>query len=182
MRLLLAGVVATLALSACTTTGSRKSTWLGTDGNALATVDHRKSVEGFGGWLITTPDADWKAKWSENRKSHPEFTPATVVHDDQPIYTMILISNAGIGRDGKANVTCDVRVKRPDDKADFEQIGKACFHTSQTGEPGDIFLSSAVVEFIAEPTDPRGIWTIEVSLHDRVRDVVVPLKRSFTLE
>lgn len=182
MRLLLAAAATALTLSGCATVGSKETTWLDTDGNALAATDSRRSVKGFGGWLITTPDPDWKAKWSENRKRHPEFTPATIVRDGQPVYTMILLSNAGVGQDGKADVTCDIRVRRPDDRTDFEEIGNACFRTAQTGEPGDIFLTASVVEFIAEPTDPRGTWTVEVSLNDRVRNVVVPLRRTFTLE
>lgn len=179
MKPFLAAAALALVLSGCLTT---ESTWLDTDGKTLPQADHRKSVKGFGGMLIITPDADWKQKWAAHRKGGPEFTPATVVHDEQPVYTMILLSNAGIGRGGKADVACDIRIRRPDGVADFEETGNACYRTDQTGEAGDIFLSAAVVEFIAESTDPRGQWTVEVTLNDKVRGMAVPLKRSFVVE
>ncbi len=180
MKFLLAIAAVALALSGCATTSN--ATWLDTDGNVLGDAPHRKSVDGFGGMLIITPDADWKEKWAARPKAGVEFTSATVAHDEEPLYTMILLSNAGIGTDGKADVTCDMRIKRPDGVADFEEIGNACFHTGQKSKRGEIFLSAAVIEFIAEPNDPRGEWTVEVTLNDRVRGVVLPLKRAFVVE
>jgi hypothetical protein len=38
------------------------------------------------------------------------------------------------------------------------------------------------MNFIGEPTDPIGMWTVEVTLKDNIRKVVLPMKTTFTLE
>ena len=37
--------------------------WKDEQGRPLPNTDSRRSINGFGGWLLVTSDTDWRAKW-----------------------------------------------------------------------------------------------------------------------
>lgn len=45
-----------------------------------------------------------------------------------------------------------------------------------------MFLAPAVVGYVAETSDQRGIWTFHMTLKDKVRGVELPLKTSFLVK
>ena len=57
-----------------------------------------------------------------------------------------------------------------------------CFKGEIKGSTYNIYLAEPVMNFIGEPTDPIGMWTVEVTLKDNIRKVVLPMKTTFTLE
>ena len=50
--------------------------WVTRDGKPVANSDAMKSIDGFGGWLVVTPDLDWEAKWNTSPETTPDFSEA----------------------------------------------------------------------------------------------------------
>ena len=48
--------------------------WRDKDGNPVPNTDSMNSIDGFGGWLIVTPDKDWEEKWNTPSEDIPHFS------------------------------------------------------------------------------------------------------------
>ena len=53
--------------------------WVSRDGKPALDTDAMKSINGFGGWLVVTPDKDWEKKWNTSPETVPHFTEAKKV-------------------------------------------------------------------------------------------------------
>ena len=40
--------------------------WITKDGQPVPNTDNMKTIKGFGGWLIVTPDKNWSEKWENH--------------------------------------------------------------------------------------------------------------------
>jgi len=47
--------------------------WVSKDGTRVPNSDNMKSINGFGGWLVVTPDKDWAQKWETPTENIPYF-------------------------------------------------------------------------------------------------------------
>ncbi len=161
--------------------GECREGWKDQARHTIEETDARKSKDGFGGWVVVTSDADWKAKWQSSPETVPRFTEAQTVKRGQSVFVLILFSNPLIVG-GMANVTCDIDVTRPDGTSSIHQPGAICFDGLLREDPHHVFLSGPVIRFVGEPRDPAGNWIVQVTLKDTARDVALPLKTSFNLE
>ena len=155
--------------------------WKDSHGNPSPDTESRRSVGEFGGALLTTSDPDWDKKWNTPPDTIPVFKEATVVTQGNRIFTLIFFANPKLDANHEANITCDLKVTRPDGTESINQRDVVCFQGRLRGQPNNIYLAAPVIEFIAEPGDPTGIWTIDVTLEDNLRNVVIPLTTTFTL-
>lgn len=155
--------------------------WKDTKGNPVTNTDNMKSVAGFGGWLVVTPDADWEEKWNTPSDVTPFFSEASEVHEGDSLTILIFFSNPKPDAAGAIDVTCDLRMIRPDGSYSVNEKEVECAKGPLEGDPMFTRLTSAVMKFVAEKNDPHGPWTVEVNVNDRVRSTTVPLKAQFVL-
>jgi hypothetical protein len=156
--------------------------WRDEHGQPAADTDFRKSVDGFGGWVLVTSDADWKAKWETSSNTVPRFTEAKSVSRGNRVFVLTFIANPQLSSTGDANVTCDIDVIRPDGTSSTHISGTVCFKGPWTGDPHNMHLSAPIIGFVGDPGDPAGEWLVHITLTDNVRHVAVPLKTSFVLK
>ena len=96
------------------------------------------------------------------------------------MFILPFLSNPALDESGMTNVTCDFVITRPDGSKNINELGMPCFVTRLASDPRNVYLSSAALKYLAEPTDLRGMW-VDVTLRDNVRNVQLPLKASFTV-
>ena len=154
--------------------------WHDQNGNPAANTDDRKSVSGFGGWVIVTSDSDWKEKWETPSTTTPSFTPARNVPRGKPIFVLTFFANPQLTDEGKAQVMCDLDVIKPNGQSSTHQENVVCFKGTLK-DPRLTYLSDPVIGFVGDPGDPPGEWLVRITLKDQVRHVAVPLKTSFVL-
>jgi hypothetical protein len=155
--------------------------WIDHAGRTVKDTDARKTQDGFGGWIVVTSDADWRAKWNTSPSTIPRIAEAKAVERGQKVFVLIFFWNPII-KNGKADVTCDIDVTRPDGTNSIHQLGATCFSGLIKEDPHDVFLSVPVIQFTGEPRDPPGVWVVDVRLRDNARASNLPLKTSFKLE
>jgi hypothetical protein len=141
----------------------------------------RRAVDGFGGWVLVTSDANWQAKWETPSSTMPTFTVARDVARGKKVFALIFFANPQLDRAKQANVTCDIEMTRPDGSVSTRQSDQVCFSGALQGDPHDTYLSVPVIGFVGDPGDPAGTWRIRVTLKDNNRHVSVPLQTSFNL-
>ena len=53
--------------------------WKDQHGKPVPETEARRSLNGFGGWLLVTPDLDWREKWDTPPDTAPHFREAKSV-------------------------------------------------------------------------------------------------------
>ena len=183
LRFLLPGLLlATVPVFAGPTFSCDFSTWQPTEGKTtLPGSDAHKAGTGFGAAVIITPESNWLKKWADAKADVPVFATTDRLKVGEHATILIFYANALEDVKGMVNVTCDIRITRPNGTV-IDQRGRSGYTGQQHGAAVNTYLAETNLEFVGEPTDPLGVWTIEVTVHDNNRDAAVPLKTVFTLE
>jgi hypothetical protein len=168
--LLLAGMVPALAQG-----------WQDRQGNPIAETSATKSVEGFAGMLVVTPDTDWQEKWNTPAEVIPHFTEASEVRVGGKLQVLIFFSNPQLDADRLADVTCDLEVIRPDGSKGVNEQDIECYQGPIPNEPANLYMAKPSLQFIAEAGDLPGEWTMRVTMRDNHRGVGMILEKKVTL-
>jgi hypothetical protein len=155
--------------------------WVTRSGKSVPDSESMKSIDGFGGRLLVTPDNDWEAKWDTPPETVPYFREATSVGYGEQITILTFYLNPGIDQSGEIHIICDIKVMRPDGSASFDQSGIDCAKGDPQGDLRNVRLTSAIINYIGEEGDPPGVWTVHVNLVDKNRNLVMPLTTKFEL-
>lgn len=158
---------------------SAQVAWKDEDGKPVPETESQKTVAGFGGLLVVTPDKNWEEKWSS--PDPPHFSGASTVEKGGELFILTIFTNPQLDASGAANVTLDIDVKRPDGSTSSHAEGAECFQGKLRGPLLNVYLCAQVVEFIGEPSDPVGDWAVRIKLIDNIRKVEIPLSTTFTL-
>jgi hypothetical protein len=150
---------------------------VGPDENTDPTTTERQ----FGGWLLLTSDRDWKEKWNTPQETVPTFTETKLVQLGEKITILTFYTNPAVDENRHIDITCDVKVMMPDNSISYEENDIVCADEELVGDPANIRLAYAVIDYVGELGDPYGIWTIEVTLRDRNAGTAVLLEDYFEL-
>lgn len=156
--------------------------WRDQQGRPAPNSDSRKTLNGFGGWLLVTSDADWQSKWNTQPDAVPSFKEVKTVGMGKQIFALTFFSNPQLNDAGNADITCDIDLIKPDSTSALHQSDTVCFKGKLKGKPNYLYLSAPVIGFVGEKGDPFGDWRVNITLKDNIRHVSLPLKASFTLQ
>jgi hypothetical protein len=130
--------------------------------------------------VIITTDTDWEKKWNTPAATTPNFTTTDKLKMGEQGTILIFFANPKLDVNNYVDVTCDIKITRPNNVV-TENSGLKGFTGKLLGSPENTYLTESIIGFVAEPTDPLGDWTIDINVHDKIRQVTVPLKLKFTL-
>jgi hypothetical protein len=148
---------------------------------AAPETESQKTVAGFRGLLIVTPDKDWEKKWNTSPETIPYVSGASTVRKGGELFILTLFSNPQLDASEAASVSMDIDVTRPDGSSSSHAEDAVCVRGKLKGPPDNLYLCGQVVGFVAEPADPAGAWSVRVLLKDDVRKVSMTLATSFVL-
>ena len=161
---------------------AQEAAWLDAHGQPVPETEARQSKNGLAGFLLVTPDANWREKWDTPANAVPHFNEAKTVERGQQVFVLIFFSNPKKGSDGRADLTCDLDAVQPDGSVSSHQENAVCYQGELQGDTHAMYLATPVIGFTGDANDPAGTWTVRVSLKDNVSKTVLPLKTSFTLK
>jgi len=174
--------IALLFLLWVTPAQSQSAFWRDTDGKPIQETESRKSKNDFGGAVLVTTDADWKEKWDTPPETKPSFNKAGIIPYGKKVFVLTFFSNPAKDDGGNSNVRCDLKITAPTGKVSLSQQDMTCFSGRIAGSSYNLYLSAPVIAFSGDPGDPAGIWVVEVSLRDAIRNVELPLRATFELK
>jgi hypothetical protein len=175
------GILALAMLLAAFPVDAQEGVWLGESHKQLPDTEDRKSKDGFGGALLVTSDLNWREKWDTSPNIVPHFNQASDVRRGQSLVVLTFYVNPKITPEGLAKVLCTVRVMRPDKSLSVDLKDFPCLDGKLQGDPNYVRLAPTMLNFVGEPADPLGTWTVEVYLADAMRKVVLDLRTTFVL-
>jgi len=157
--------------------------WRDQNGDPIPNTDFMKTINGFGGWLVVTPDQDWDKKWNTPAENIPHFKEAKEVHYGQELTILIFFTNPKLDEKNKINIVCDIKVVRPDETFSANTKDVSC--ANWEAQPGQykysIQLAQTVIRYVGEKKDPPGIWRVIINLKDINSGIEVPLQTEFHL-
>jgi len=155
--------------------------YLGKDLSSWPQTDARKVKKDFAAWLLVTPDIDWQSKWDTPPDSIPYLNEASEVMVGEQLVILTFFANPGVNSEGNSIVACSLQVERPDGSMSIPKQEFDCLNGKLRGNPRNVRLSPAVIQFTAENSDLPGVWKVSVSLEDKTRDVILELKTYYRL-
>jgi len=155
--------------------------WVNKDGTSVANTDNMKSIRGFGGWLVVTPDKDWSQKWETPTENIPYFSEANEVNYGEELTILPFFINPEVNSSGEISIICHIIITDPTGMAPIDQDNIPCAVGKLHGDPRNIRLTTTVIKFIGEANDPPGTWSVVVTITDKNRNISIPLKTRFTL-
>lgn len=178
----IATLLSIILLTALSSSLAAKNVWLDAQGQPATESDSSKSIDGFSGMLLVTPDKNWAEKWNTSPETVPHFSSASEVSEGNTLFMLTFFAGPGRDSAGKTNVLCDFAMIRPDGSRSIEQTDVSCFQVELKEDPSSVFLAPAVVGYLAEASDQRGTWVFHMTLKDKVRGVELSLKTSFLVK
>jgi hypothetical protein len=161
-------------------TWSKDAAGWNVDGQAVADSDSRKSRNGFGAMLLLIDDPKFFEDWK--KPEAPKFKTISTARRLVPIHATILFAGAGSNDDdGKAHVICDVKVLKPDGSIYGAREGMIATKNPMPSATTLLLASERLVVRI-EPKDPAGIYVVEAVVKDKIKNIDLKLKQSFSIE
>jgi hypothetical protein len=154
--------------------GAERDTWPQTE--------FRKSKNGFAGWIVVTSDEDWIEKWNTPPETVVFFNSVDTLRIGESATTLILMANPKVDDNGNVNVTCDIKITRPDNTVSVELKAAQCLRGALVGDPNLLRLSPVTMKFVGEPNDPLGVWRTELGITDVNRETRLDLAISIDLQ
>lgn len=155
--------------------------WRTGDGAKAPNTKNQKSISGFGGWLLVTPDKDWEEKWNTPKENIPHFSEAEEVELGEELTILPFFANPKLDENRYFKILCDIKIIKPNGSFSINEIDVPCAEGILEDDPMSIFLTQTVIKYIGEAGDPFGEWTVFFNMKDTLRNVEIPLETSFTL-
>ena len=155
--------------------------WVTRDGYKIPNSDAIKSLNGFGGYLIVTPDSNWQEKWNTSVETVPYFSESSNVSYGDKLTILTFYINPKRTKNNEIRIFCDIKVTRPDGSISVDEKNFKCAVGKIMGDLKNVRLTSAILNYVGDKSDPPGEWVVEVTLKDKLRNIEIPLKTHFYL-
>ena len=142
-------------------------------------TDNIKAVGNFGAQLYLITDDNFFQDW--RKPEIPSITPIQLIVRNQPLYTVVIFYGPARDDKGLCNVSYDITVKRPDGTTFTERKSMVGWQNLAPDER-ELMLGRNYLNISLAPTDPAGIYTVEMLVHDNVGRVDLPLKQTFAVQ
>jgi hypothetical protein len=172
---LLITVLLCLSLPAEDSHGWRKN------GKAIADTPNVKSKKGFGAQLFLTESAQFFEDWNKPETPKLKDLKDGKARRNVPIFTAILFADPGMDTNGSVDVTCDITVRKPDGNIYGEEKDVVGWKGKYSVPTHNLQLAQGRMGIRIEPQDPSGNYTVEVTVHDHIKKVKLPLKATFAI-
>ena len=134
-----------------------------------------KTVNGFGVMLFLTDNSQLFD--SRTTSKTPNLNPMGKVQRGTPVYTALLLSAPGLDATHAADLTFDLRVRKPDGTIFAETKNAICWKGRYDAPEHHLQLSKGHIQII--PEGSPGIYTVEITVKDRIKNVELPVQATF---
>lgn len=163
-----------------TRNGASSGQWL-EDSKKSAEKEWMKSDRGFGAMLLFSDNPqqfldNWEKPTAGVKLPTTESAPR-----GKPCGAFVVFAGCGADARGLADVVADLTVIKPDGKVYGEQKGVEVWQKKPAPQGKTLQLGVGQLGIVIEPNDPTGTYEIRAKVNDRVKGVMLELKRKFSV-
>ena len=135
------------------------------------------SAQGFSAQLWLTEHEEFFREFAQG--GNVRFDSTTDVRRDVPVFLTFFITGPGLDASGAADVTADITIRKPDGTVYFRGKDAQCWSGKYSYVPDSTQVADAKVKLRIEPKDPAGKYSVEATVHDKIKKVDLSLKKTF---
>lgn len=139
-----------------------------------------RSANGFSAMLVATSNSEWDENWTISPDKLPDFQRSESIGVGEQIFVLTFFTNPVANENQAVDIACDLQLVKPDGSESFSKKDVVCFKGMTVGSLTDLTMAIPVIGFTGEENDPKGIWTVNITLKDKVGKQKVPLTAKFT--
>jgi hypothetical protein len=144
----------------------------------LEEADWLQTKNGFGAQMFLTDSEEMFVKWVKTDVK--SLSALETTHRNHPVYLAVFFANPGETRTGRADVTYDMQILKPDGSKYGEQ-GNIPAWKGYAPAKHLVELANGKVTVNFEVIDPAGTYTVRIIVHDNVNKIDIPIQRKITL-
>ena len=148
--------------------------------DVVTNTDNIRSVGTFGAQLWLVSNGDFFENW--RKPEAPTIDPVQIAQRGQSIYTVVIFYGETATPAGLGNVSYDISVLRPDGTIYNRRDALVGFQNLVPTDSRELQLGRNYLNISIGPDDPAGSYTVNVTVHDNVSKVDLPLKQTFVVE
>lgn len=154
--------------------------WHRTDGTQAPNTNERKSINGFGAWLILTSDITWQDKFKVSPNKSVKLSQSAQIKVGEQLTFIVLYINPMLDLNGAIKLTCDLSILNPAGNVMTVMDGHSCESGKLAGKYENVRRALAVT-ITAEEGDPLGSWKVNATVRDNNSGTEISLNNSFEL-
>jgi hypothetical protein len=131
------------------------------------------SAQGFTAQLWMTEHQEFFHQFAQG--GNVKFDGTTHVRRNVPIFLTFFITRPGLDASGAA----DIIVRKPEGTVYFEGKDAPCWTGKYPYAPDSTQVGDAKVKLRIEPQDPAGEYSVEATVHDKIKKIDLSLKKTF---
>jgi|GEM_PF-1013941 len=155
------------------------STYLNKSSPTFISADNRKLENDFFGLVVVTPSNEWEREWETSSDAIPNFKEVEHVSLGQQLSILTFFANPKADSNNNVNVICSLKVTRPNKTISVDEKSISCLSGTLQGTATNIRLSPGILKFVAEKSDPSGLWLVEVTIEDKNRKTTLKMHTQF---
>ena len=148
--------------------------------DVVSNTDNIRASGNFGAQLWLTENADFFQNW--RKPDAPTINPVQIAQRGQAIYTVVIFYGEASTPSGQGNVSYDVSVLRPDGTSYDKRDAMIGFQNLAPADNRELQLGRNYLNITIGADDPAGLYTVNVTVHDNVSKVDLPLKQTFVVQ
>lgn len=148
--------------------------------DVASNTDNIRASGNFGAQLWLTANATFSQDW--RKPETPSIDPVEMVLRGQTVYTVIIFYGEAHTPAGLGNVSYDITILRPDGTVYNRRDSLVGFQNLAPTDERELQLGRNNVSINIGPDDPAGLYTVNVTVHDNVSRVDLPLKQTFVVQ
>ena len=148
--------------------------------DVVSNTDNIRAAGNFGAQLWLTANGDFNQDW--RKPQEPSIEPVEFAVRGTPIFTVVIFYGAGRTPAGLANVSYDMTIFRPDGTIYNRRDAMVGFQNLAPTDDRELQLGRNFLNITIGPDDPVGLYTVNVTVHDNVSRVDLPLKQTFVVQ
>jgi hypothetical protein len=94
---------------------------------------------------------------------------------------LAFFANPKTDQKNETDVICSLKVTNPNGKITADAKDIVCLSGVLQGNPNNIRLSPAAIQFVGDSNDPFGTWVVDVNIKDINRNTNLDLRAHFDL-
>ena len=147
------------------------------NGKPVASKPNMNLANGFGVMLCLTDNP--AVIDGRGGQGTANLTMLTKAHRGVPINAVLLLSGPGLDASGAADVVFDIVIHKPDGTIFAETKDAVCWKGKYDVSARSLQLSKGRMAFQINPGDLPGIYSVDVMVRDRVKNVELPVRATF---